>query len=435
MKLRALTLILCIGLLGLSSCKKTPKKIGNDLQPTNSLISVSFTDQQDIETSTFTVPYLSTKNLNYAFIGNMNDPVFGNSNFDFYSQYSLSTSSLNWGENAVADSVVLNLCYNGYYGDTTDKPLTMRVFEVLEEMYSDSTYKSNNTLECDATELACYSFVPRPLTPMDSTIDRGVLRIPMDISIAEKLVQNGSFATNDDFKEFFKGLHVTCDKDAIPASAVSFSLTHSYSYLRVYYHNSTDTLRYDFNVSSSDVRFNHYTHDFTTANEPIVFNAANNEKLYVQGAAGTRVWVNFPNLQEWASLQEGHVAINDARLYLTGVDTDSTELAMYAPPSKLVVAGAKFDADTSYVLLPDQLISAEYYGGEYNKTDGMVWFRITEYIQNIIQNGLYATSCNGLLIYADQGSLSPHRWSFYGPQSDSTDKKIRLEIVYSLINE
>lgn len=435
MKLRALTLILCIGLLGLSSCKKTPKKIGNDLQPTNSLISVSFTDQQDIETSTFTVPYLSTKNLNYAFIGNMNDPVFGNSNFDFYSQYSLSTSSLNWGENAVADSVVLNLCYNGYYGDTIDKPLTMRVFEVLEEMYSDSTYKSNNTLECDATELACYSFVPRPLTPMDSTIDRGVLRIPMDISIAEKLVQNGSFATNDDFKEFFKGLHVTCDKDAIPASAVSFSLTHSYSYLRVYYHNSTDTLRYDFNVSSSDVRFNHYTHDFTTAIEPIVFNAANNEKLYVQGAAGTRVWVNFPNLQEWASLQEGHVAINDARLYLTGVDTDSTELAMYTPPSKLVVAGAKFDADTSYVLLPDQLISAEYYGGEYNKTDGMVWFRITEYIQNIIQNGIYATSCNGLLIYADQGSLSPHRWSFYGPQSDSTDKKIRLEIVYSLINE
>lgn len=435
MKLRALTLILIIGLIGLASCKKTPKKIGKDLQPTNSLITVAFNDQQDIETSTFTVPFLSTKNLNYAFIGNMNDPVFGNSNFDFYSQYSLSTSSLNWGEDAVADSIVLNLCYNGYYGDTTDKVLTVRVYEILEEMFSDSTYKSNNTLECDATELACHSFVPRPLTAMDSTIDRGVLRINIDNSLADKFIAHGAFSTNDDFKEFFKGLHVTCDKDAVPASAISFSLTHSYSYLRVYYHNSTDTLKYDFDVNSSDIRFNHYTHDFSTANEPIVFNAADNEKLYVQGAAGTRVWVNFPNLQEWASSLEGNVAINDAKLYLTGVDADSTELAMYAPPSKLVVAGARFDADTSYVIIPDQLISADYYGGNYNSTDGIVWFRITEYIQNVIKNGVYATSCNGLLIYADQGSLSPHRWAFYGPQCDSTNKRIRLELVYSLIND
>ena len=91
MKTRVLTLIFFITLISFSACKKTPEKIGNDLQPTNSYITVDFTDGQDFVTSTFTVPYLSTKQLGYAFIGNMNDPVFGNSNYDFFTQYSLST--------------------------------------------------------------------------------------------------------------------------------------------------------------------------------------------------------------------------------------------------------------------------------------------------------------------------------------------------------
>lgn len=430
MRLRTLTLILVFGLISLCSCKKTPKTIGSDLQPNNSLITVSFNDRQNIEASTFNVPYLSTKNLNYAFIGNMNDPVFGNSNFDFYTQFRLSTSSLTWGDNAVADSVVLSLCYNGYYGDTIDKPLTVRVFEIAESMSADTSYKSNSTLQCESEELANYTFVPRPLTPIDSVIDRGVLRIPMANSIGDKLIANGPYDNNTVFKEFFKGLHVTCDKNDIPASAISFNLNHSYSYLRVYYHNDTDTLKYDFVVKSADVRFNHYTHDYT--NSEIDFYQTDKQKLYVQGASGTRVWLKFPNLKSWADSLNNNIAINDARLILSSaVDGNDT---LYQTPSKLVVAGARFDADTSYVLIPDQLISAEYYGGVYNESDREVWFRITEYIQKIVKDGDYANT-DGLFIYVDQGSLMPHRWNFHSALSDSTDKRVRLDIVYSLIND
>ena len=114
-----------------------------------------------------------------------------------------------------------------------------------------------------------------------------------------------------------------------------------------------------------------------------------------------------------------------------------TDTAVYAPPAGLMAAGAKFDTDTTYVLLPDYLtgLGTEYFGGSYDADNGQVWFRITEYIQNVIKNGSYATKCDGLLIYVDQGSSTPHRWAFHGPQSDSLDKKIRLEIVYSLIND
>ena len=252
-KVRVLTLFLMVCLASLSSCKKETKRIGNDLQPTSSLINVSFTDEQDVIASTFRVPYLSTKMLSSVMLGNMNDPEFGISNFDFYTQFSLSTSSQTWGDNAVTDSVVLNLCYSGFYADTTQN-LTVRVYEINEEMYADSVYRSNMTLECETTELANFSFIPHPLTPPDTTLDRGVLRIPIDVALGEKFIANEAhMETNDDFKEFFKGLHVECDMNSTAGAICFFNPTHSYSYLRVYYHNDTDTLTYDFTVTSSDV--------------------------------------------------------------------------------------------------------------------------------------------------------------------------------------
>lgn len=431
-KARVLTLIFLISLVGFSSCRKNPKRIGNDLQPSNSLITVSSDSTLNIVTSNFTVPSLSTKMLGYTLLGNNNDPVFGISNFDFFTQFSLSTESQTWGEDAVADSVVLNLTFNGYYGGDTLEYMTARAYEILEDMYVDSTYRSNMVLECDETELANHVFSPRPHTAPDTILDRGVLRIPINPALGQKFIDNESeLASNTKFKQFFKGLRVKCDVTNAEATICFFNMTHSYTYLRVYYHNNTDTLHYDFRVTSSDVRYNHYYHDFS--NSEITFNdTTNNPKLYVQGTAGTRVFVNFPNLQEWASSLEDHVVINDARLFLSQAIDDT---ATYAPPTRLIVAGAKFDTDTTYALLPDQFVGTEYYGGIYDKTTGKVWFRITEYIQNVIQNGNYATECDGLLIYVDQGSYTPRRWAFHGPESDSISKRIKLEVVYSLVQD
>lgn len=431
-KTRVLTLIFII-FIGMLSCRKTPEKIGSDLQPTNSLITVSFDNAQDVVSSTFIVPSLSTKMLGYTFLGNNNDPIFGILNFDFFTQFSLTTESQSWGENAVADSVVLNLVYNGYYGDTTEY-MTVRAYEILEDMYVDSTYRSNMVLECDENELANHIFSPRPHTIIDTTLDRGMLRIPINPSLGTKFIENeAELASNAQFKEFFKGLRLKCDITNAEAAICFFNMTHSYTYLRVYYHNDTDTLSYDFQVSSSDVRYNHYYHDFNAAANPIAFNdTVNNENLYVQGCSGTRVYLNFPNLQEWANSLNNKVVINEAKLILTGAVTDTAE---YAPPAKLIVAGAKFETDTLYAILPDQYVGSEYFGGSYDATEGTVFFRITEYIQNVIKNGSYATECNGLLIYVDQGSYTPRRWVFHGPQSSEADKRVRLEIVYSLIND
>ena len=432
-KARVLTLILLVGLTSLLSCKKTPEKIGNDLQPTNSLITVAFSDAQDITASTYPIQSVSTKNATYALLGNINDPVFGITNCGFYSQISLTTESQTWGEGAVADSVTLFLTYNGYYGDTTEY-MTLRMYEITEDMEeADSVvYYSNSTLEYDPTVLADLSFSPRPHTAPDTILDRGVLRIPVNPSLGDKFIANeDKMTSNTDFKEFFKGIYVECEQTNAEGSVCYFNLTHSYTYLRVYYHNDTDTLSYDFGITSSDVKFNHYDHDYTNS-EINFYDTVNNAKLYVQGAAGTRAWIKFPNLVAWADSLNTHVVINEAKLILTGAVTDT---AKYVPPTSFLVTGARM-TDTTAVLIPDQLVTnSDYYGGAYNAADGEVWFRITEYVQKMVLNGSY-NETDGVFISVYNGSfknsLLPHRWAFYGPQGETP---VRLEIVYSLLND
>jgi len=427
-KIRVLALI-CIVFLIAYACKKTPKEIGTDLQPASTMISVAFTDASDIVAHTENISSVPATNLYMMSLGNMNDQIFGISNFDFYSQLSLSTESMTWGDGAVADSVVLNLCYSGYYGDTTEY-LTVRVYELDEAMESDTTYRSNENFEYDPTILADYSFSPRPRTAPDTIIDRGVLRIPINPELGTKFIENeASMINNTHFKEFFKGLYVDCEKTNASGAICYFNPTHSYTYLRVYYHNSLDTLFYDFKVSSSDVWVNRYAHDYSGHEN--IFD--DNSQLYLQGSAGTKVWVDFPNIKEWADSFEQHVVINEAKLILTGAVTDT---AMYTPPASLILVGEKYSGDdTTYVYLPDQYEGSTYFGGSYDAKEGIVWFRISQYMQKLVKSGSY-NDLNGLYINVSGASTVARRWAFYGNDEAIADSlRLRLEVVYSLVNE
>lgn len=426
-KIRVFALVLIVALAAFS-CKKTPKKIGTDLQPASSMITVAFTDASDIVASTENISSVPATNLYMLSLGNMNDDLFGISNFDFYSQFSLTTESQTWGSNAVADSVVLDLVYNGFYGDTTEY-LTVKVFELEEAMLSDTTYRSNQQFEYNPTILADRSFSPRPLTATDTALDRGTLRIPIDPAFGNKLIENEAQMTNNDkFKEFFKGFYVDCEQTNASGAICYFNPTHSYTHLRVYYHNDTDTLFYDFDISSSDVWVNHYTHDYSGHEN--VFD--DNSRLYVQGSAGTKVWIKFPNIKEWADAQDGYVVINEAKLILTGSVTDT---AMYTPPASLILVGEKHGTDTTYVYLPDQYVGSSYFGGTYDETTGTVWFRISEYIQKLVKNGTY-NDTDGIYVNVGSGSTVARRWAFYGIDESVPDSlRLHLEVVYSLVNE
>ena len=133
-------------LMAFYGCKKQSQHIGESLQPNSSYIQVAFTDSNSISAEVERIDSLSTKAASYSLVGNLNDPHFGNSNLSFYTQIGLTSNSLDWGEGATIDSIVLQILYTGYYGDTLT-PITLRVHEVTQDMSSDSTYFSNKTAQ------------------------------------------------------------------------------------------------------------------------------------------------------------------------------------------------------------------------------------------------------------------------------------------------
>ena len=441
LKTKRLLLLTLIMLLAVTSCKKVPQHIGSSLQPNSSYIHVAFSGNQNIISDVSRIDSISTKSASLSLVGDLNDPHFGNSNLSFYSQIGLTSNSLQWGDGATSDSIVLQILYGGYYGDTLT-PLTIKIHEVTESMSGDSmTYYSNTSFEV-GDELANYTFLPRPRTRTkmgNDTIGIQVIRIPVDNILGEKLInaQTEGFASNDAFMDYFKGIRLSCEPSSGTGSICYFNLLNTNSYLRVYYHNDHDTTYYDFNVSDKYVRFNHFEHDYDNAQAPITFNdTAFNEYLYVQSSAGVRSRIQFPELAQWAEDMNTNVLINEAKLTLTGanglINGVNNDTAIFTQPVQLVVVKAKEDG--SYSLLPDQLVGTNYFGGYYEPETDQVWFRISEYVQDLILAGPNAED-HGLYIYTYSGAFNAKRWIFHGPDSPDTANRIKLDIIYSKIDD
>lgn len=429
-------------LIGCVSCKKVPQKVGNSLQPEGSYIKVAFTDDNDIVAEVEYVDSLSTKSASLSLLGSLNDPHFGRSDLSFYTQIGLTSNSVQWGDGAVVDSIVLQMLYSGYYGDTMS-PMTLHVYEVLEDMNSSdsSTYYSNTELSY-GNELANYTFLPRPKTKSnvdDDSLTNAVIRIPIDESLGQRFINDAAtaFTSNTAFMNYFKGLYLTCEQSADKGSICYFNILNTKSYMRVYYHNDYDTSFYNFNVSDKYVRFNHFDHDYSVAQAPITFNdTANNPYLYVQSTAGVRTRIQFPNLAKWAEDKNTNILVNEAKLILTGVTGSvngvDNDTVTFTPPVQLVAA--KANGDGSYSILPDQFVGTNYFGGYYDPDTDQVWFRISEYIQDLILSGSNAEDY-GIYIYTYAGAYNAKRWIFGGPDNEDPTKKVRLEIVYSQIDD
>lgn len=439
MKTKHLLLTLFVALIAFASCKKLPD-IGSSLQPSSSFIKVAFSGDHDIVAETERIDSLSTKSASLSLVGDLNDPFFGNSNLSFYTQIGLTSNSIKWGEGATTDSIVLQMIYSGYYGDTLSQ-LTLKVNEVAESMSGDSMTYYSNTSFALGEELANFTFSPRPRTYSnidDDSLFTAVVRIPISSTLGERFINNESqFTSNKTFMNYFNGLNVSCEPVNGTGVICYFNLLNTKSYLRIYYHNNHDTTFCDFNVSDKYIRFNHFEHDYASAQAPIAFDdTASNEYLYVQSTAGVRTRLVFPNLAQWAEDMNTNVLINEAKLIMNGandvINGVNNDTAMFSQPAQLIVVKAKEDG--SYSILPDQMVGTKYYNGMYDAKTDQVWFRISEYVQDLVLAGPDAENY-GLFLYTYAGSNNARRWIFHGPGSQDTTNRIKLEIIYSQIDD
>lgn len=413
------------------SCNKEPDLIGLDLLPETDRLNMSFTDTSSILAYSIREDSLRTDELSYNLLGYLNDPIFGSVQASIYSQYLLPTNNLTFGDNPVADSIVLTMVYSGIYGDSLTQH-TVRVYELSDTLSIDDSYYSNSSVAHLSQQIGEATFVPN-LTEADSVDEAYVephLRITLSAEFANKLITSTeeTLSANSYFLEVFKGLFITTD--AVSAgnsgSIIYFNMLDDMSRITLHYHNDTDTASVKFQINSSCARFNAYDHfEYTSANPELLQQfagdtTAGGNHVFMQAMAGSKVKLRIPYLGNIS--QNAQIAVNEAILVLTNNEPES----VFAAPALLAIR-ALSDSST-YLILPDETIGSAYLGGSYinNKE---YRFRITKYVQDRITYP--DVEDNGLMLITSGGSLSANRLVLNGP--DNPTDRMKLVIYYTLI--
>lgn len=380
-----------------------------ELLPSGDIISVySTVIQDDISSYTFREDSIQTDEGNKSLLGSINDPIFGTTTIDFATQFRLQFFP-DYGDNPSPDSIKLYLYYRLIYGDTTTVQ-KFRVYELETPLDIDDDYYQEVDLKSYASDnlLAEIEYQPR-VTQDSATADTfyQLLVIPLDISLAEKLVYADSteMANNDVFLNFFKGLYIETEKvNSEGGTILSLEAASNSSFqgsaLLVYYNNdenraaeTPDTLSMPFVVTQYSARVNKIEHDYTQA---AFYNKLSTEDsqdslLYIQATGGVESKIYIDNLTNWQD--SVNTAINKAELVFQ-IDTVLSELDKFAAPNQLLLTVIN---DEGKEFLPiDYLFSPTFYGGVIGD-DNTYRFNITQHVQQIIdgdeQNyGFYLTT-------------------------------------------
>jgi hypothetical protein len=432
-----------LAVLVLFSCKKDPYEIGIDLLPPSDTINVKTIDTCTVTACTVRLDSIHTSNCSALTLGSLSDPVFGNSTIGFYTQLFPSSASVEYGTAPVVDSIILMLYYSGYYGDTTTQQ-RIRVWELAEDIHSDSAYFSNRQMQVYPNLLADMTFKPRPKdsVKVGSTNYAAHLRVNLGkitSYFGNKLLSGppSVYSSSALFSIFMKGLYIETVPVNYGGALLNFDISNSTTKMVMYFHNQAqDSLSYTFLLDPACARFLHIDHNqYFEASQELKQQALNHdsllgkEMLYLEGLGGMRIKFRMPNIMSFGKNRK--IAINDALLLFKDATTDTT----LQPPAKLVLMR---DSAGIYKNIIDELEGTAYFGGIYNKTTQTYYFRLTRYVQKMI-TGYYATNPELYIMANDPSSavLYPNRVRVngYNPSlPGASASRFRLQITYTILH-
>lgn len=422
-KNRVLLAVFVITAFIFTHCSNKYDDLGMELLPSTDLISVKNSILKD-DISAFTMQEASirTDAAAKSLLGSFNDPVFGNTTIDFATQFRL-VSYPDYGDNPEVDSVFLYLYYRKFYGDTLTTQ-HIKVYEMEERLLVDQTVDStgvNSSYEyyqdVDLKGMASdqllgeLDFVPKiTLDSTETDTFYQVLKVPLDFSLAEKLMNADStqLVSNDAFLDYFKGLYIesgrlTGAEGAILTLEASSGDSFQGSALVVYYNNDEnraaeepDTLSMPYIITEYSARVNHIEHDYsgTPFFENMGSETTEDSLVYIQATGGLESKIDIDNLTQWKD--SSNTAINKAELIFQ-IDTAASDLENYPAPSQLLFTF--IDDDGKEYLPKDYSFSPAFYGGALNDEDYTYRFNITQHLQQIIDgelenNGFKLTTAN-----------------------------------------
>ena len=248
---------LLAGILLFSGCND-PETLPVDVLPNGDELLTVFSDTSTIINRILVEDSLQTDELSASLLGNINDANFGVTTASIYTQVNLAGTPA-FGTTPIADSLVLILGYDGYYGDTTESQ-TVNVYHLTSDLSTDNKMAPH-------------------------------LRIRLDNSLADSiLAQNGTvnLTTNTLWLAYFKGLKIEATPTASLGKGSISYFNFFNSSLTIYFHNDTVPKKYNFSLLNA--RTNNFTHDYTGTPVETLLNSGTTDSLcYVSANGGVKL--------------------------------------------------------------------------------------------------------------------------------------------------
>jgi len=246
------------------ACKEDIGNVGLNIQPEDELLNTLFFDTTTIAAHAAKNDSLPTSNVAMNLLGDIQDPVFGRTQAAIYTQIRLSEPSINFGDSAYADSLILNLVYGGYYGDTMQL-IRIRVYELDEDLKLNTDYYGNSTLRHKSELLADVQIQPKPNTQTDTSTKAAYMSIPLSKDFARDkfLSKSGKpeLANDANFVNYFKGFYIEAEAVSSNGCMLSINLLDKASFMSLYYGNKEKpNQREQFNIGDSCIYFSQINH-------------------------------------------------------------------------------------------------------------------------------------------------------------------------------
>lgn len=452
----------------LASCED-PSDIGLDLQDENP-IGAAYTDTLTINTGTVLHPdsILSYKQQPLP-VGGYQDATLGNVKAIAFTELGITGLDVTFGENPVADSLILTLDYStDYYGIKLNEPLSLNIHRLTEGFQDKASYFTNSSLAYSSEVLGSVTFQPTVLAKKvkvnnESTDSTVVARVPLNLSLAnEFLAQSGKGPLKDQFKfvQFFKGLAIV-PTQTDPRVMIGLNTGSSRTKLTLYYKNGTEKKEYSFIFSGSNIRnFSKIeakrggTALSGISKNVLIPSSQTGGESYVQAGTKLLTKLTIPHLTELKK-KYGNIIINRAELVVP-LKTNSfatllepTYLGIYETnSSNRILYNAKGEPKTVPVDNPNALDSYTYptalafvpvLDAKGNRTgEGSYKANITAYVQAILDG---KKPNDGLLIAPArfQASSSGNILSVESmPKraiiSNTAEKGVKLRIYFSKLD-
>ncbi len=468
-KLDLLTLLISLFLF--ASCNES-STIGLDLDPNNA-IQGKLVDSLIVSTKTVAddaaVTYLganSQANPTRLPLGFLTDPVFGTTEASLAFSVNVPANSYSFGLSPTIDSAVLVLPYaSNFYGDTTTTDYNVKVTQLSNDLSVSGSFLSTNEY-ASLADAGSFTGKIKPNTVSKVTeIVAGKpdtirtfppsLRIKLDNAFIESNIikKDASVLLNNaTFNNSFRGLKVSTTVAGPGTGGMMFFNFNASAGARVdiYYkkQNATtvterDTTTVTFPISQSvNPVAATIKHNYAGTLVDAQLKDATNQQFditYLQGLAGLRNKISFPDLKNFTKNLGAKIVINKAELV---VDiSPGTDVAPFNPAQRLALY--QYDIAGQRAFIPDQNTSnMVYYKGNfgtgYNISNKNYTFIVTGLIQNLIDgkiadNGIYLAPAPALITeYGINSPLTTAARSVIG--SFGNGKKVKLNIYYTKIN-